>query len=78
MDLRDHMEEGHDSPEVQARIQELHAWVGNFYDCTIEVFEGLGHGYNQDPRFRAMYETNYGPGVSEFLEKAIVYYCKQQ
>jgi DNA-binding transcriptional MerR regulator len=78
IDLRGRMGEGHDSPGVQARIKELHAWIGNFYDCTLDVFEGLGHGYNQDPRFREMYETNYGPGVSEFLEKAIVTYCKQQ
>jgi DNA-binding transcriptional MerR regulator len=78
MDLRDHMGEGYDSPVVQARIKELHTWIGNFYDCTLDVFEGLGHGYNQDPRFREMYETNYGPGLSEFLEKAIVTYCEQQ
>lgn len=78
VDLRDRMGEGHDSPKVQARIQQLHAWIGNFYDCTLDVFEGLGHGYHQDPRFREMYEANYGPGVSEFLEKAIVYYCEQQ
>jgi len=77
-ELREHMGEGHDSPEVQVRIKELHSWIGNFYDCTLDVFEGLGHGYNQDPRFREMYETNYGPGVSEFLEMAIVYYCEQQ
>ena len=77
-ELRECMGEGHDSPGVQARIKALHAWIGNFYDCTLDVFEGLGHGYNQDPRFREMYETNYGPGVSEFLEKAIVYYCEQQ
>jgi DNA-binding transcriptional MerR regulator len=77
-ELRERMGEGHDSPGVQARIKALHAWIGNFYDCTLDVFEGLGHGYNQDPRFREMYETNYGPGVSEFLEEAIVYYCKKQ
>jgi DNA-binding transcriptional MerR regulator len=78
MELRQHLTEGHDSPEVQALIKRLHDWVGNFYDCTLEVFEGLGHGYNQDPRFREMYETKYGPGVSEFLEEAIMTYCERQ
>jgi DNA-binding transcriptional MerR regulator len=77
-ELRDRMGEGHDGPEVQARVKELHAWVGSFYDCTIEVFEGLGHMYNENPDFRMMYEMKYGPGVSAFLEKAIVYYCEQQ
>jgi DNA-binding transcriptional MerR regulator len=73
--LRDRMALGYDAPEVQALVGQLHAWVGNFYDCTLDIFEGLGHGYNQDPEFRKMYETNYGPGVSEFLERAIASYC---
>jgi TipAS antibiotic-recognition domain len=45
---------GHDSPEVQARIGELNAWVGHFYDCTLDVFEGLGRLYNEHPDFRKM------------------------
>ena len=76
--LRDRMGTGYDAPEVQALVGQLHAWVGNFYDCTLDIFEGLGHGYDQDPQFRQMYETNYGPGVSKFLERAISYYCEQQ
>ena len=27
---------------------------------------------------KKFYETNYGPGVSEFLKKAIGYYCERQ
>jgi DNA-binding transcriptional MerR regulator len=77
-ELHEHMGEGHDSPGVQALIRRLHAWVGNFYDCTLEVFEGLGQMYNEHPDFRVMYEMKYGPGMSEFLEKAIVYYCEQR
>lgn len=73
--LRDRMPLGAGAPEVRALVGQLHAWVGNFYDCTLEVFEGLGHTYNQDPRFREMYETTYGPGVAEFLEQAIGAYC---
>ena len=77
-DLRDRMGTGHDAPEVQALVKQLHAWVGNFYDCTLDVFEGLGRMYNEHPDFRKMYETNYGLGVPEFLERAISYYCEQQ
>ena len=76
--LRDRMGTGHDSPEVPARIVELHAWVGNSYDCALDVFEGLGRLYCEHPDFRKMYETNYGPGMPEFLGKAIVTYCEQQ
>jgi DNA-binding transcriptional MerR regulator len=77
-DLRAHMPLGPDAPEVQVLVGQLHAWLGNFYDCTLDVFEGLGRMYNQDPRFREMYETNYGSGVAEFLEGAIGAYCVRQ
>jgi DNA-binding transcriptional MerR regulator len=76
--LRAHKREGFDSPEVQALVKELHVWVNNFYDCSLDTFEGLGHMYNAAPDFKVMYETKYGPDVSEFLEKAIVAYCEAQ
>jgi DNA-binding transcriptional MerR regulator len=76
--LRDCMPQGPEASEVQAMVGQLHVWLGNFYDCTLDVFEGLGHMYNQDPRFREMYETTYGSGVAEFLERAIGVYCERQ
>jgi DNA-binding transcriptional MerR regulator len=76
--LRERMPLGPDAPEVQALVGQLHAWLGNFYDCTLDVFEGLGRMYNQDPRFREMYETTYGSGVAEFLEGAIGAYCARR
>jgi hypothetical protein len=78
IDLRDRMPMGPDAPEVQALVAQLRSWIGHFYDCTLDVFEGLGRMYDQDPRFREMYEASYGPGVSEFLDRAIGAYCAQQ
>jgi hypothetical protein len=76
--LRDRMALDVDAPEIQELVGRLHAWAGNFYDCSLDIFEGLGRMYNQDRRFREMYETTYGPGVSEFLERAIGAYCERQ
>lgn len=73
--LRDVRATGPDSPESQALVAQLHAWVNNFYDCSIEVFEGLGHMYREHPDFRTMYETNYGAGFPEYLGEAIDFYC---
>ena len=64
--------------EVLALAGQLHTWMGNFFDCSLEAFEGIGHGYNSHPDFISFYETNYGPGVAAFLEEAITAYCAQK
>jgi len=74
--IRDNMSCGFDSPEVQEQIKKLHRWVNNFYDCTIEIFEGLGHLYNENPDFVKMYQTRYHPDMPGFLFQAIEYYCQ--
>jgi hypothetical protein len=74
----DHMVNGYDSPEVQQLIKALHKHMGFFYECSYERFEGLGHLYNEHPEFKEMYKTKFHPDMPEFLEKAIVYYCKNK
>jgi len=69
------MEKGHDSPEVQHWIERWHQSINdNFYDCSLEIFEGLGKMYNEDPEFRAFYEKIH-PGLAAFMEKAMTHYC---
>jgi hypothetical protein len=75
--VRDNMARGFDSPEVQEQIKNLHQWVNHFYDCTLEIFEGLGHMYNEHPDFVKMYQTTYHPDMPGFLFQAIQYYCQQ-
>jgi MerR family transcriptional regulator, thiopeptide resistance regulator len=75
--IRDAMPTGYDSPIVQEQVQNLHRYMGYFYECSIERFEGLGHLYNQSPEFIEMYQTKYDPEMPAFLEKALVYYCER-
>jgi DNA-binding transcriptional MerR regulator len=74
----EHMAEGPESPEVQRLIGRMHQGINFYYDCTYEIFQGLGHMYNEDPRFKEMYQTKYHPDLPAFLERAISYYCQHR
>jgi DNA-binding transcriptional MerR regulator len=76
IDIRDNMKKGADSPEVQKQIQALHRWLNNFYECNLEMLEGLGHMYNEHQDFRKMYQTKYHQDMPEFLQRSIEYYCR--
>jgi len=64
------------SPRVQALIKQHHAHINNFYDCSIDIYRGLGEIYFADPRFAAHY-NRVKPGLAEFINQAISYYCNQ-
>ena len=74
----DNMDKGHEHPDVQKYIAAWHKHMGFFYTCSLEIFEGLGHMYVADPRFKENYEKMFGPGMAEFLEQAMTYYVAQQ
>jgi DNA-binding transcriptional MerR regulator len=71
-----HMVEGPAGPEVQRLIGRMHEGMQFHYDCTYDIFQGLGHMYNEDVRFKSMYEKKYHPDLPGFLEQAITYYCE--
>ena len=74
--IANNMDKGHESPEVQYWIGRWHRAINTyFYECSLEVFESLGHMYPVDPDFKASYE-NVRPGMAAFMEKAMTYYCK--
>ena len=76
MGIAANMERGHDSPEVQHWIGRWHNAINTyFYECSLEIFEALGHSYNQDSEFTAFYEKIH-PGMAAFMEKAMTHYCK--
>jgi hypothetical protein len=70
-----HMSEGYDSPAVQAGVAKWHQHLRYFYEPTVDILEGLGHMYNQDPRFHETFRKVH-PDYPAFLEQAITYYCK--
>jgi DNA-binding transcriptional MerR regulator len=71
------MQKGYDSPDVQYWIDRWYKAINqNFYACSLEIFENLGHMYVDDERFTATYE-NVRPGMARFMEQAMTYYCEQ-
>lgn len=70
-----HMEKGIDSKEVQGALHEYREYINtNFYNCTIDIFRGLGELYITDTRFTKNIDS-IKSGLSEFLKKSIDFYC---
>jgi hypothetical protein len=69
------MDRGPADPEVQAAVHELRQLITDyFYDCTPEIFRGLGDLYVQDERFTANIDK-FQKGLSAFLRDAMHVYC---
>ncbi len=60
--------------EVQAQIDRYFRYICNFYDCTLEVFRGLGDMYVADERFASFYHEIH-PDLAVFMRDAINIYC---
>ncbi len=75
-EMLEHMSEGPASPSVQAAVAKWHQHLRYFYEPTVETLEGLGHMYNQDPRFQQTF-LKIHPDFPVFLEQAITYYCQE-
>ncbi|MED4604239.1 MerR family transcriptional regulator [Paenibacillus validus] len=72
------MERGPADPEVQEGVGELRQYITeHFYDCTLEIFRGLGDLYVTDGRFTANLDKNK-PGYAAFLQKAMHVYCDRE
>lgn len=69
-----HMEEEPEHPDVLSLVEAYHGIMNCFYDCSLEIFRGLGGMYVQDERFKANYDA-YHPRLAEFLRDAIYAYC---
>ncbi|WP_061310850.1 MerR family transcriptional regulator [Clostridium botulinum] len=69
------MDKNPDDKEVQEYIHQSREHISkNFYDCTPEIFRGLGEIYVNDERFTANIDK-YKTGLSKFLRDAINVYC---
>lgn len=72
--IGDHMDEGHDSPAVQAQVAALQHMIHYFYDCPLDCLRGLGQMYVNHPKFNANFQA-IRAGLPEFLQQAIDHYC---
>lgn len=69
------MDEGPEDPEVQDAVASIQQWITkNFYDCTPEIFRGLGDLYVMDERFTANIDK-HKEGLAVFLREAMHIYC---
>ncbi|ASS73710.1 MerR family transcriptional regulator [Tumebacillus algifaecis] len=69
------MGNGPADPLVQEAIADTRQAICDYYyDCTPEIFRGLGDLYVMDERFTAYYEA-YGTGLAAFMREAIHVYC---
>jgi DNA-binding transcriptional MerR regulator len=76
-DLADLMDREPTNAEVQRLIGDYRQYItDNFYDCTVEIFRGLGDLYVDDPRFTKNIDK-VQPGLSEFLHAAMHVYCDE-
>ncbi|XMB66756.1 TipAS antibiotic-recognition domain-containing protein [Mycoplasmatota bacterium zrk1] len=63
---------------IQSSIDDWRRFISeNFYECTIEIFRGLGELYVTDKRFTKNID-NIKQGLSNYLQLAINYYCDNQ
>lgn len=76
--IADGIERGPSDPHVQEAIGEWRQLITDaFYDCTLEIFRGLGDLYVADERFTANID-NHHPGLAAFMREAIQVYCDRQ
>lgn len=66
------------SEEVQYLIEKWRNHISeNYYNCTVEIFKGLGEMYVSDSRFTENI-NKVKKGLSEFLSNGIKIYCERK
>ncbi|MFC4778829.1 MerR family transcriptional regulator [Paenibacillus sp. GCM10023252] len=69
------MPKGPEDEEVQQIVGAMRQHItDNFYECSTEIWRGLGEMYVADPRFTANIDK-VQEGLASFLRDAIVIYC---
>lgn len=62
-------------PEVQEWTRQWHEHINTyFYQCSLEVFRGLGDMYVADERFTQNIDK-FAPGLAAFMKAAMHVYC---
>ncbi|MBO4869848.1 MAG: TipAS antibiotic-recognition domain-containing protein [Clostridia bacterium] len=67
-----------ESDEAQAAVAAIRQYISDhYYECTDEIFAGLGEMYVADERFKANIDAAGGDGTAEFARDAIRVWCKR-
>jgi DNA-binding transcriptional MerR regulator len=75
--LADTMDKGATSPEFQELINQHYQSIGQFFECSLEMYRQISEGYITDARF-AKYYDDFKPGLAKAVHAAIAYYCDQR
>lgn len=75
-DLANLMDREISDTAVQLQVAKARDFITKYwYDCSLEIFEGLGQMYVADERFTKNIDK-YGVGLAHFFSEAIAYYVK--
>ena len=62
------------SDKVQVLLEDLRSFItNNYYECTLDIFKGLGELYISDKRFTKNIDS-IKPGLTNFISEAIKFY----
>jgi hypothetical protein len=65
-----------ENDEAQAAVADIQQYItAQYYECTDEIFSGLGEMYVADERFRKNIDKAGGDGTAEFARAAIRVKC---
>lgn len=68
-----------DCSKAQEMAEILRSFITeHYYNCTPQIFRGLGELYVGDERFKANIDAAGGTGTAEFASRAIQVYCDNQ
>jgi hypothetical protein len=69
------MDNGPSDPKTQESVRAWHEFIKvSHFDCTLEIFRGLGNMYVEDERFTANIDK-FRPGLAQFMKEAMNIYC---
>ena len=65
-----------ESDKAQVAVADIQQYItAHYYECTDEIFSGLGEMYVADERFRKNIDKAGGDGTAEFARAAIRVKC---
>ena len=65
-----------ESDKAQVAVADIQQYItAHYYECTDEIFSGLGEMYVADERFRKNIDKAGGDGTAEFARAAIHVKC---
>ncbi len=72
--MKENMDKGFDSPEIQTQVKKWHELINNIFDCPKETYMGLAYLYRDNEEFAVNFRKSHEK-MPEFVFEAIQFYC---